>query len=130
MASIPNFTSTPRAAVAEIDTANTNRDGSGTLVDIISGATNGTRIEHIDIVAQSTTTAGMVRLFINDGSISWLWREVAVTAITPGGTTRAFNTSLDLTSMANALLLPNGYKLQAATNNSESFNVFAFGGDF
>lgn len=122
-----NYANTPRAAVGQVSTANTNRDGSGTLATILAAGTNGSRVDDVTITAVGTTTAGMVRLFVHDGTNARLLREVAVPAITPSGTVPAF--SATLTNLA--LLLPNGWSLRASTNNAETYNIIVTrAGDF
>lgn len=128
MAATPEFTGAPFIGSAVISIANTNRDGTGTLEAITTGSTNGRRISQIDVIALSTTTAGMVRLFLYDGSANTrLWREVPVTAITPDATTQTFQYTIYL---PDGLILPSGWQLQAGTHNGEQFAVWAFGGDF
>lgn len=120
MASTATFFGTPRTAVAQVSTANTNRDGTGTLVDVLTGAATGTRIDDLEITATGATTAGVVRLFLNDGTNSRLWREIMVSAITPSTTTAVFSASLrDL----GLILASASWKLQASTHNAETFNV-------
>lgn len=122
-----NYAATPRAAVAQISTANTNRDGTGTIVTVLTAGASGSRVDDITVIATGTTTAGMVRLFINDGSNTRLLLEIPVTAAVPSGTVQAFTYTL----LNQALLLPNGYSLRAATNNAETFNVHVTrAGDF
>jgi hypothetical protein len=132
MATDPNFASTPVAGLAQISTANTNRDGTGTLGTVVTAGASGSRIEEIVIEATGTTTAGIVRLFLNDGTNTRLWREVAVTAATPSGTVLAFTASVrnDTRPDLPLLVLPTGWSLRAGTHNAETFNVFAFGGSF
>jgi len=128
----PIFTLTPVAGVAQISTANTNRDGSGTLGTVLTGATYGTRIHRITIKATVSTTAGMVRLFIGDDAGTpniYLWREIPVTAITVSATAAGFSYILSLQGEA-ALILPAGYTLRASTHNAETFNVVAEGGTY
>lgn len=123
----PIFCQAARHAVATISTANTGRDGSGTIGTIFTAdATDGSLIERIDIMAIGTTTAGVVRLFIHNGSASFLWKEVLVSAITPSASVAAFMRRLDRLR----LTLPAGWSLRASTHNAESFTVHAFGGDF
>lgn len=132
MATGPNFAATPLSGVAQISVANTGRDGTGTLGTVVTAGASGSRIEEIVIEATGTTTAGMVRLFVNDGTNSRLWREVAVTAATPSGTVLAFTASVrnDTRVDLPLLVLPTGWSLRASTHNAETFNVFAFGGSF
>lgn len=128
MSTQAQFAATPRASVATISTANANRDGTGTIVSLFSAGINGSRVERIQIKATGTTTAGMVRLFLYDGTTYHLIQEVSVTAITPGTNTQSFTSSLAFGS-ATPLFIPVGYSLGAATNNAETFRVVAFGGD-
>ena len=132
MATDPNFAGTPLAGNAQISTANTNRDGTGTLGTVVTAGASGSRIEEVVIEATGTTTAGIVRLFLNDGTNTRLWREVAVTAATPSGTVLAFTASVrnDTRPDLPLLVLPTGWSLRASTHNAETFNVFAFGGSF
>jgi hypothetical protein len=130
MAANGNYAATPRAAVAQLTAANTARDGTGTIVSVITGATTGTRVDDLVIQATGATTAGMIRLFLSldGGTTSRLIREIPVTAITPSATVQAFSASL--TNLA--LLLPNASAvLRASTNNAETFNIAVVrAGDF
>lgn len=126
MASTPSFVSTPRADAVAISTANTNRDGTGTLGTVLTGSADGTRILQVDVKATGTTTAGMVRLFLHDGSTAYLLKEVAVTALTPSATVKGFHAVVEF---ENVLLPDSDWSLRASTHNAETFNVFAFGGD-
>ena len=111
--------STMKSAVLSV--ANTNRDGTGTLVDVVTGPANGCIIEEVTVAATGTTTAGMVRVFIYDGTNTRLERELTVEAITPSGSIRSFQKSFRPTG----LKLTTGQKLQMSTNNAETFHVVA-----
>jgi hypothetical protein len=128
----PIFVITPRIGMVRMSIANTGRDGTGTLNDVITGGTNGTRIDRIVFRATVTTTAGMVRLFIYDGTNNRFWWEGPVTAITVGSSTPAWTYTLVSPDPQSPLLvLPStSYVLRAATNNAETFDVIAHGGDF
>ena len=127
MATTAQYAATVNGASAQISTANTNRNGTGTIVSVISGASSGTRVDDISIVATGTTTAGVVRLFISDGTNIRLWQEILVTAVTPSTTVQVWSYTL----LNQALLLKSGWSLQAATNNAETFNVLVTrAGDF
>ena len=130
----PIFILSPRVAAARIATANVNRDGTGTVGSLCVAGANGTRIDRIIITATATTTAGMIRFFSFDGTNYRAIKEVAVSAVTPSATVPAFNSewvrpNTDTPPMP-LLWLPPGYTLFAATNNAESFDVVAFGGDY
>lgn len=122
----PIFAQALRHAVATISTANTNRDGSGTIGTIFTAdATDGSEIERVDICAIGTTTAGVVRLFVHNSSAAFLWKEVLVGAITPSASVAAF-----MRTIRERLSLAAGWSLRASTHNAESFNVHAWGADF
>jgi hypothetical protein len=127
MATAAQYASTVQNAQAQISTANTNRNGTGTIATVMTGATNGTRIDDIYIVSTGTTTAGVVRLFISDGTNVRLWQEILVTAITPSTTVAVWSAAL----INVGLILESGWSLQASTNNAETFNVLVTrAGDF
>lgn len=124
---IPIFPDIPVAAVAQVTTAEPLLTGAGNVVTIYTPSADGGRIEYIRVKAIGTTTAGMIRLFINNGSNTRLWHELPVTAITPSATVESFEVELIPTR---PLVLPAGYSLLASTEKTETFNIFAHGGDF
>jgi hypothetical protein len=123
----PIFTLTPRADVGQVVTANTARDGTGTVATIASAGANGTRIDLIRVQAIVTTTAGVVRLFIHDGTNFRLYKELLIPAATPSTTVEAYSVSY---RPDEPLVLPSGYSLRASTHNTETFNVHVHGGDY
>lgn len=126
----PIFIQAPRVAIGSLATANTNRDGSGTLETIWTAGTNGSRIDHIDIAAYGTVTLGVIRLYIHNGATAFLWKEILVTATTPSTSIAVWSASVDCSQAHNSLVLPSGYSLRASTHNAENFRVAAFGGDY
>lgn len=132
MAAQAQYASVPKVGVGQISTANTARDGTGTIGTVFTAGTNGSRIDMIDVQATVTTTAGMVRLFVHNGTNAFLLGEVPVLANTPSATNPAFSALLNTNTMSQLLpiVLPTGWSLRASTNNAEAFNVIAFGGDF
>ena len=127
MATSAQYASTVRAAAAQVTTANTNRNGTGAIVTVFTAGSSGSRIDDISIDAVATTTAGVVRLFINDGTTSYLWQEILVTATTPSTTIAVWSSTL----LNQALVIPSGWSLRASTNNTETFNILVTrAGDF
>jgi len=121
------YAATVKAAVAAISAANTNRDGTGTIVTVLTAGSNGSRIDDIYIEAAGTVTNGVVRLFLHNGTTAFLWKEILVTAATPSVTVAAWTSAL----MNLALCLPSGWSLRASTHNAETFNVLVTrAGDF
>jgi hypothetical protein len=119
MATTAQYASTVRTAQAQVSTANTNRNGTGTIVTVFTAGSNGSRIDDIYITATATTTAGVVRLFLNDGTNTYLFDEILVTAITPSTTVSVFQAVL----LNQAIVLATGWSLRASTNNAETFNI-------
>jgi len=122
---------------ARIAAANTARDGSGTLVDLVTGATDGTRVEYVvwtSAQASAAANSAMVgRLFITDaaGANPRLLREIAFTAVT------ASNTAIGATqtmAFPGGLLLQNGQKLQVIQSvyagAQDQMDVVAIGGNY
>lgn len=127
MSTSAQYASTVQSASAQVTTANTNRNGTGTIVSVFSAGASGSRVDDIYIVATGTTTAGVVRLFISDGTNIRLWQEIIVAAVTPSTTQAVWSASL----FNQGLLLKSGWSLQASTNNSETFNILVTrAGDF
>jgi hypothetical protein len=128
MAYSPSFTSTPRLTSVNVSTANTNRDGTGTIVSLITGVAAGTKVFEINIEPTVTTTAGMVRVFISlDSGTTWrLFDEIAVSAATPSASVKTARN----TAIYNNLVLPaTTSQIGVSTHNAESINVFALAGD-
>lgn len=126
MAAEPVFAVTPRIGTVNIATANTNRDGTGTVATLITGASTGTRIAEIVIKARVTTTAGQVRVFLHDGTSFFFFDEIAVAAATPSNSVQ----SIRVRSTYDNLVLPNAsWSIRVSTHNAESIDVTALGAD-
>ena len=125
MANSPIFVGTPKSSSVSISTANTNRDGStGTYGTVHTAGASGARVDTLNISATGTTTAGMVRLFVDTALI----RELPVGAITPSGTQPAWSVDVEF---ENGLILAASTVLKASTHNAETFKVtITNGGDF
>jgi hypothetical protein len=68
MAASPSFISTPRIGRLSLSTANTATDGTGTINDLIVGASAGTRVLSVNVQGTATTVAALVNLFLWDGT--------------------------------------------------------------
>lgn len=129
MNNIPVYERNPRFARGLLSAANTNRDGTGTIVTIMTAGADGSRVRKITITALGTTTAGMVRLYIHDGTNYTLWMEIQVGAITPSGTVAAWQEVIEIYG-EEALQLPALHSLRGSTHNGESFHVAVEASDF
>jgi len=142
MAAQGNYASVPRNGGVTISTANANRDGTGTLGTVMTGATRntsanppltgGSRIDGLAFAARGTTTAGMIRLFIHDGTSNRLFAEIPVQAVTPSATVAAWSArATPETADFMPIVLGDGQTLKASTEKAESFDVIPFrAGDF
>ncbi|MBL7912636.1 MAG: hypothetical protein JNJ41_16360 [Bacteroidia bacterium] len=111
---------TAKTGLVTISTANPNLDGTGTITTVIRSGSNGALIKAVTVKAIQNTTAGVVRLFINNTSSKVLLKEILVPAITKAASRPTFQTTLVLNFELKA-----GYELMAATENAESFNIIA-----
>lgn len=67
MTTSAQYAATAKVGVAAISTANTNRDGTGTLGVVLTAGNSGARIDKINTQASGTTTAGVVRYYLTKG---------------------------------------------------------------
>ena len=126
----PLFPLTPVIGLQDIATANTARDGTGTIADLLTAGSNGTIVNRVTMRARVTTTVGVIRLFIKISSTYYLFEEVLVTAITPSTTVAVWSGASTLITAALPLSLPSGYKLSCSTHVAENFVVVAHGGNY
>lgn len=125
--SVPRYVDPGKSWVVSIATANTGLDGTGTVAVLVTAGLSGSLITMVRVKASVTTTAGMIRFFLHNGSAFFLWHEIAVTAITPSATVLSFSAEYEPTV---PLVIPSGWTLQVSTHNAETFKISSFGGDF
>jgi hypothetical protein len=123
-----------------ITTANTAKDGTGTVVTIFTAdATNGGRVERIRIRAAGTNVATVLRVFVNNGSTNTTASNNSLlTEITVAATTLSEVAALTIVEIPNSvdgilpLVLPPGYKLNITigTTISAGLYVTAIGGKY
>lgn len=126
----PIFGLTPVIWKNTVSTANTNRDGTGTVATIGTAGTNGTRIEEIVVKATGDPADSVVNIFLYDGSTYYLYDEFDVGDPAAASTTvsgyREFRTYRNL-------VLPTGWSIRAAVTvalTSGVINVFCHGADY
>ncbi len=128
MANQSLYVATPLTWLAQISAANANLDGTGTLVTVMTATTAlGSRIDRGFVQSIVTTSAGMVRLFMNNTTNMRLFYELPVGAQTPSSTFPAW---ADNFSFDGGLFVPNGWSIMAGTQIANTFNVFLSGGNF
>jgi hypothetical protein len=102
----------PFIATTTLTSASTPRDGTATVTTLVTGTTDGLRIDEIIFVSAQATAAansamvGRVFLSVDSGSTWSLFDEIAVIAVT------ASNTAV---GARNKLSYPNGIRLLDST---------------
>lgn len=113
---IPIFPNLPKVgfAGASLATANTAKDGTGTVQTIMTAGADGSRVDYIRVRALGTNTATVLRIFINNGSDpTTAANNVLFTEATIASTTLSEVAALAETTIQLDLPLPAGYKLNA-----------------
>jgi hypothetical protein len=130
----PIFGLTPRVAGITTGTsANTNKDGTGTVATVITAGSNGSKINRIFFQHMGSNTDTVVRVFVNNGSTNvtatnnYLIHEEAFAA---------WSNSEAAASTSSVwycdLVLPAGYKINVttATAIASGIMVTAEGSDY
>lgn len=130
MSATPAFASVARIGFGSVSTANTNRDGTGTIVDLLTGAAAGTRIDRLVLQATGNPADSTVTIFLHDGTAYRLLTEVDIGDPAAASTTLpGYHNEIQTPG----LVLPSAsWKLAAAITvalTSGAMNVFAYGGD-
>lgn len=135
MATSPVFASLPVVAIANVTLANTNRDGTGTIVDLapltpipLLAPLAGRRIERFRVKATGQVAASVAKIYVFDGTTYRLYTEVLIPATTPSTTAKAFEVEVPVVD----LVLQQNEKLGADVSvvpTTGSVLVMAFGGE-
>jgi len=130
MAATPAFAATVRCAFGSVSTANTARDGTGTIATILTAGAAGTKIDEITVVAQADPADSIVTLFLHDGTTARYFDSFDLADPAAGSAV------LDPYRLSRAyanLEIPSGWSLRAAITAAPTaglVGVFAFGADF
>jgi hypothetical protein len=113
-----------------VSVANTARDGTGTLVTILTGVAAGTRILRITVISTGDPADSILNLFLHDGTTAHFWDSFDLgNPAAASATVDAFRVSQRYPN----LYLPNAsWSLRAAVTVAPTvgvLKVFAFGGD-
>ena len=129
------FASTPVLLIASVTVANTNRDGTGTIVDLVGltpiptlAPAAGRRIDRFKVKATGQVASSVAKIYVFDGTTYRLYTEVIIPALTPSTTAKAFEYEFQVTD----LVLQLNEKLGADVSvvpTSGSVLVMAFGGE-
>lgn len=133
MATTAQYASTPAVGTALLTTADTSLTAPTTVGTVLTAGASGSRIDYIDIQGVATTNAGLVNLFLFDGTTYHLWQQVPIQAVTSSTTVPAFTTTLSSNANANImpLCIPTGWSLRATTSVAQTgIKLIAYGGNF
>lgn len=134
MATDPAFAATVALGSALLGNAETDLQVPTTTSVILTAGASGTKVEEIVVEASkaaslvATTVAGIVYLFLYDGSTYHLYDTIAVTANTASSTAAPFRLARQYLN----LVLKSGWSLRASQSiagNASILKVLAFGGD-
>lgn len=126
MASSPSFAAVPRVGAATVSTADTNMVSPASPPNILTAGTAGSRINAVILQALGTTTPGIVRLWLFDGTAYSLIREVPIAAVVPSAAVPAFQTIVTFDHFS----IPTGYSLRASTTIAQAVRVIAMAADY
>ena len=129
----PIFPLTPKVSFAKLQTANTAKDGTGTVASVFTAGANGARVDYLKVRALGTNVATVLRVFINNGSdptvatnnTLFIEQTIAATTLSEVAALADNIVTLDLS-------LPAGYVLTCTigTTVAAGLMVTAVGGDY
>jgi hypothetical protein len=134
MAATPAYASTPHNGSVLITSTETNTQAPTQAVVVFTAGASGSKIEEVVVESSFTSlvassVAGLVYLFLYDGSTYHLFDTVTVTAVTASTTVAPFRAS----RVYNNLVLLTGWSLRASQSiagNAGYLKVHALGGDY
>lgn len=106
-----------------VSTANSNLDGTGTLATLITGVDYGTDIKSITIKAVGSSTIGMVRLFLYDGTNTKLFMEVPIPTSAQYAVVPAISRVVNFGN--SGFLLKTNWSIKVSTEVAQSFAIIA-----
>jgi hypothetical protein len=131
----PIFTLTPETSwgATAITTANTAKDGTGTVLGVFTAGANGSYVQRVRFRPSGTSVQTVARLFINNGSTNAtaanniLFDEITLSAITLSETAAQPSFEIPMN-----FAIPAGYVLNITigTTVAAGWYVSAIGGDY
>lgn len=129
----PIFPLTPNVSWATVTTANTAKDGTGTVATVFTAGSNGGRVDYLKVRALGTNVATVIRVFVNNGSTNataannTLIIDQTIAATTNSETAQLVDNLIQLD-----LSLPAGYKINVTigTTVAAGLQVTGVGGDY
>lgn len=129
-ASTPAFASTVGTEAASVSTANTNRDGTGTIATICSAGSSGTKIEEVVAKADGDPADSTLVWYLYDGTNYHVFDEWDIGNPAAGSTTVA---SYRESRPYENLMIPSGWSFRGSITVALTAGVIqahCLGGDF
>lgn len=131
---LPIFAQTPVLTVGQtITTANTAKDGTGTVVLLYTAGANGSRVDAIKVRSTGTAVATVIRIFVNNGATNATATNNSLyTEATIASTTLTEVAAQTDNSITMNISLPATYRVYATIGTSVAapLQVSAVGGDY
>ncbi len=129
----PIYSGTPNVGWGTVTTANTAKDGTGTVVTVFTAGADGGRCDYVRVRALGTNTATVLRVFINNGSTNaTATNNTLFTEATIASTTLSEVAALAETTINLGVALDAGYKINITigTTVAAGLAVTGVGGDY
>ena len=141
---IPIFPLAPNVSWGKVTTANTAKDGTGTVVTVFTAGANGSKIDQIKVCQLGTNVATVLRLFVNNGADpttaanNALIQDVTIAATTNSEVAALLDIDIMILKDAGARsespipYLPAGYKINVTigTTVAAGLQVTVHGADY
>lgn len=131
MTNTPVFAQTPKLFVATLTsptavTSRANITGTTGLTKLTDLQTNGLRVDSIQVVSKGTSSDGIVFVWLYDGTTSYLWDQIDISAVTGSTTLDSIAVSKTYTSKN----LTPSQQLYVSISVTQDVNVFLDGGAY
>lgn len=129
MATAPAYAATPKLGVGQVTTANTNRDGTGTLATLFTAGAQGSVVYQLEYINEGTVAANIIRFYISTdgGTTKRLWREFLTVANTPSATVAALRV---IEQLDNFVLPASAIMYASVHTTGEKYDIAVSYGDF
>ena len=99
MATSPIYATTPKVGSVAAAGFDTSLTAPSTTATVLTGGTSGSKVEEIIIQGTGTVAAGVVNLWLYDGSNYSLFDQILLTAVTSSTTAVAFRAVRQYTNL-------------------------------
>jgi hypothetical protein len=126
MATSPSFAVTPRIGSVSISTQDTSLTAPTNFGTVITGVAAGTRVAELVVKCAATSVAAIVRVFLHDGTSTFLFDEVTISAATSSNTVATTR----VTRTYDNLILPSSsWSVRVTTSIAQATHVTALAAD-